>query len=934
MKNIKFYLLFSLLLVCVINENNLIAQRDYIPLEDGEDGEHTSVWTLMNDPETSYFDLQGHIQKDPELLTKLSDKERKYYDRWNYWWSSRVGKHGNYSEGHKVTRKFLAEEYQNNDIIQRSVNNNNCTGIANETWTSLGFTTRPSNNPNDSNSRNSQITQGKANKILQHPNNSNILFAAGDTGGFWKSINGGNTWVNLTDHLILCGVQDFAIHPTNPNIMYLATGYHANGTLQTGHSRTAIYTRGLLKTTNGGVTWTTLDPGAPVEDNSFNKVLIHPSNPNIIYALSNRSVYKSSNAGSNWVDTQVPVQFPYQSILQSFTEMLFDETNPNIIYISGTNYFYKSTNGGNSWTNMMSILSIQNLAFPATKVSMSISGSKIYCLLFEVINNGANFTGNEKIVMSTNGGGSWTNLPITNQFNSSDLSGNAGVTIIKVANDGTMYAGGVQLWRKFPSETKWQIITNNTHVDFRSISFPDPNNQNHLLIANDGGVWESFDNGDHWIDINGNMNLVQAYDVSISETDPNIFSTGIHDGGNYYHENGIWTHWGGGDGGAVLMDYSNNDIIYGLQNNRFTRVNVSNPSAPNIVASGLTTTWRYDGPIMMHPTNSNTLFASTQSSWKRAIDVSYDQGNTWQTFSKPNSAKSISAMDISKSNTNVFYYGNINYDFTTYPWTPTIELLKSSNAGATWSTVSLPIGNAIHEAKITQILIHPTNSDKLWVTFGNFSSGIKVLESSDGGQSWKNISENLENYPVQCIEYDHVNNQLYLGTDLGVYTRCADAELGGNSWTLCTGLPRIIISKLRINRTSGELICSTYGRGLWKVSLDGYCNTGANTYVFSNTTWNTDMNLCGDLIVFSGTLTISKCLTMPLNSTIDVRSGASLVINGTNSSISNSNIHCKSGSFLEIKNGAKIKKNSFDQIIIDDGAKLEYRYGDIIDLTQ
>ena len=211
---------------------------------------------------------------------------------------------------------------------------------------------------------------------------------------------------------------------------------------------------------------------------------------------------------------------------------------------------------------------------------------------------------------------------------------------------------------------------------------------------------------------------------------------------------------------------------------------------------------------------------------------------------------------------------------------------------------------------------------------------MKVLETSDGGQNWKNISENLENYPVQCIEYDHVNNQLYIGTDLGLYTRCGDAPIGGNGWTLCTGLPRIIISKLRINKNSGELVSSTYGRGVWKVGLDGYCNTGVDAYNFSNTTWNTDRELCGDLIIFGGTLTITKCVTMPLNSKIEVRDDAALIISGADANIANSNIICKQGSYLEIKNGAILKKNSYDQIIIDDGAIVEYRFGDIIDVTQ
>lgn len=124
------------------------------------------------------------------------------------------------------------------------------------------------------------------------------------------------------------------------------------------------------------------------------------------------------------------------------------------------------------------------------------------------------------------------------------------------------------------------------------------------------------------------------------------------------------------------------------------------------------------------------------------------------------------------------------------------------------------------------------------------------------------------------------------------------------------------------------------GQPFFMFFLLGYCNTGVNTNSFANTTWNTDRELCGDLIVHSGSLTISACVTMPLNSKIEVRSGASLIFSGSNVNIANANLVCKDGSFTEIKNGAILKKNSFDQIILEDGAKLEYRFGDIVDLTQ
>ena len=151
----------------------------------------------------------------------------------------------------------------------------------------------------------------------------NIIYAGSNTGGLWKTTNGGNSWTNMTDVLGVpgLGVNDILINPDNPNILYIATGFNYSFVPQN-------YGFGVLKSTNGGISWNdngdtplTWDPMAYSTKKehkklAFNKLAFHPDNPNLIYALSHFEVHR-------WLDDNLD----YGSIIANSHEVLYIQPN-------------------------------------------------------------------------------------------------------------------------------------------------------------------------------------------------------------------------------------------------------------------------------------------------------------------------------------------------------------------------------------------------------------------------------------------------------------------------------------------------------------------------------------------------------------------------------------------------------------------------------
>jgi hypothetical protein len=184
---------------------------------------------------------------------------------------------------------------------------------------------------------------GRTNVVEFDPNNSDIIYVGAAGGGVWKSTDEGVTWTCLTDAFPVTGVADIAIDPTNTNIIYVATGdgYGYEATWQSDNDFWGgVYTAGLMKTTDGGLTWNPTGLGYEQSDiEIIQRVVLNPTDPNIVLAATRGGIYRSLDGGNNF--SQVSTVHCY--------DFAFKADDANTVYTGGDKDIMISSDAGATW---------------------------------------------------------------------------------------------------------------------------------------------------------------------------------------------------------------------------------------------------------------------------------------------------------------------------------------------------------------------------------------------------------------------------------------------------------------------------------------------------------------------------------------------------------------------------------------------------------
>ena len=140
---------------------------------------------------------------------------------------------------------------------------------------------------------------GRITDVEGDPRNPKTFYITGATGGVWKTINAGTTWIPLWEHAPISSIGDIAIAPSDPKILYVGTGE--------GNARNSVAPGwGAYKSTDGGLTW----QSAGLEKTQHvGRIIVHPTNPNIVYVAAvgatwgpnpERGLYKTNDGGRTW----------------------------------------------------------------------------------------------------------------------------------------------------------------------------------------------------------------------------------------------------------------------------------------------------------------------------------------------------------------------------------------------------------------------------------------------------------------------------------------------------------------------------------------------------------------------------------------------------------------------------------------------------------
>lgn len=634
---------------------------------------------------------------------------------------------------------------------------------------------------------------GRINVIMVDPNNASTIYVGAPAGGLWKSTNNGTSWTCLTDNQAVLGVSDMAIDPSNSNTIYIATG---DG------DASDTYSVGVLKSTNGGTSWSTTGLNFQVtQTRRIRRLIMHPTNSSILLAATTNGLYKTTNGGTSWTLVSGG----------SYQDLAYKPNNPNVVY-AVNDEFFKSTNGGNSFTQISTGLPADNTV---NRYKIGVSADEpnwVYLVCGKESNS--TYKG---LYRSTNSGTSFSlqsNSPNIFGYatDGSDSSGQSWydlAIVVDPTDASTLWVGGVNVWKStnagvnYTCQTDW-VYPNNigyTHADIHYLNIYNGN----VYCGSDGGVFSSSNGGSSWSDLSSGLQISQFYKLSTSQTNNNIVITGSQDNGtNRYNGSTNWTHVIGADGMECIIDPTNPNRMYGaIQYGSIRRsTNGGNSFSSIIKPDDFNDTGAWVSPYVLDPNNTNTIYVGYTELYK-----STNGGNSFTQVSNRNTSKTLRVIDVCASNSSVIYVSDRD------------DIYRSSNGGSSFTNISSNLPNK----RVTDIVTDPLDENRVWVTLSGYTNNAKVYFSSNGGTSWTNMSTGLPNLPVNCmVRRDGSNDELYVGTDVGVYT------LSGNSgsWTLFGGgLPNVIVNELEITYTSSMLRAATYGRGLWEAALGSNCTS-------------------------------------------------------------------------------------------------------------
>jgi len=662
---------------------------------------------------------------------------------------------------------------------------------------------------------------GRSLCLAVHPVDTGIVFMGSSSGGLWKSVTGGNgaeAWTMINTGFPSSAVSSIAIDSANPNVMYIGTGenygyeFSENG-LDVRVTR-GMYGIGILKSTDGGNTWTKSLDWTYQNKRGVWSVLINPKNSNVLYAATSEGIYKSVNAGNDW-----NLQLPYNMVM----DLEINKSDTSILYASIGNLtnnvpltnkgIFKTTNGGSNWTKLSGGLPA-NWSGKATIEIYKGNPNFIYAS----IPNDFSYVGYYK---STNAGLNWsagsTTVPIGSQgwYNNGHFvkSNDPNAILVGTINVEKSTNGGTS----FSSMSNWSSWNEGAvppgepegpddfvHADVHYYT-DNPKDPNKIYIAADGGLYRSNDFGETYYSCNGGFVTSQFYASFANSNQDSVFAIGgMQDNrAAIYQGTNAWYKTFYGDGMSCAINSQNDQICYteytygAIAKSTDGGLNWTGAQPPG---AGNQNNYCFVTPFVCCNSNPSVLYAGGTSIYK-----STNGADSWTGPYGTAVFGGVKILSMTNSNSSVdtVYCGAVNG-----------KIFRSVSAGLNWTDITDL--SVTPNRYATDMTLNPDNSNDITVTFGGFGTG-HVFRSTNGGSIWQNISGNLPDVPHHSVVMDPAFTQnIYVGNDLGVYV----TTNGGANWhEYRAGMPYALVFDITVVNANRQLRIATYGNGIWERKL-------------------------------------------------------------------------------------------------------------------
>jgi photosystem II stability/assembly factor-like uncharacterized protein len=668
----------------------------------------------------------------------------------------------------------------------------------------------------------SQAVAGSAARPLEY-------YFGATGGGLWKTTDGGVTWRPVSDKSFSSSsVGAVAVSESNPDIVYAGMG-------ETELRGNVIQGDGVYKSTDGGKAFTHVGLEKTL---AISRIRIHPTNPDVVYVAAlgdpygpnpDRGVFKSTDGGKSWTRSL------FRNDNTGAIDLSMDPAHPDVLYAglwevyrtphslssggSGSGLF-KTTNGGTTWTE---ITSKPGLPKPLWgKIGVSVSGAdtnRVYAII-EAADGG--------VFLSDDAGENWKRINEDRRIRQRAFYYTR-IYADPQAKD-TVYILNTGIYRSTDAGKTIRPIRV-PHGDNHDLWIA-ANDAKRMINSNDGGANVSVNAGESWTA--QTFPTAQFYNVITTTHVPYHVCGAQQDNSTACVSSSgdsVLYDVGGGESGYIAPDPEDTDVFYaGSYGGLLTRINRRTgevrainvwPDNPMGFSSiDITERFQWTYPIVIAPTDPNTLYVTSQHVWK-----STNEGQSWQRISPDLTRHDPSTMGpsggpITLDQTGVETYAVV---FALAPspvdgrviWAGSDDgyVHVTRDGGGNWQKVTPP--DLPDFTRISLIEASPHDAGTAYVAGNRYQRADRapyVYKTTDYGKTWTKIVSGLPSSDfARAIREDKKRKGLlFLGTENGIYVSFND----GAAWqSLRLELPVTPVHGIEIK--GNDLVIATHGRSFY-----------------------------------------------------------------------------------------------------------------------
>nr|MBX2872330.1 glycosyl hydrolase [Saprospiraceae bacterium] len=600
------------------------------------------------------------------------------------------------------------------------------------------------------------------------------------------------------------------------------------------------YGDGVYKSIDGGKSWKHLglDKTRHISD-----VVIHPSNPDIVYVAAQgalhgpseeRGIYKSTDGGANWKKVL------YVDENSGASSLSIDQTNPRILYAATWDHrrepwtvrsggpgsgVYKSTDGGETWRKIES-----GLPKDLGKIGISVSKANPN-RVYAIVESEKKEAG---LYRSDNGGGSWKHM--TNDQLLTARSWYYMEVFADPVNADVVYVLNAPMMRSIDGGKSFSRVSVG-HGDTHDL-WINPDDNTNMILGDDGGAEITFNTGASWSPQN-NQPTAQFYRVNADKQFPYKVYGGQQDNSSVVissrtNGRGItdkdWTRGPGCESAYIAFDPDNPRFLYGgcyqgiievLDMETGEGKDIMEYASLNFAVKPKDLKYRFNwnAPIIASPHDPSTIYHAGNVVFKTT-----NGGMDWEVISPDLTRNDTTKQDVGGGPFTNEGAGGENYNTIYYLIESSLErgvmysgsdcglVHVTKDGGKNWSNITPP---DLAESMIQSIEVSPHEPGTAYIAatrykFNDFSP--LSYKTTDYGQSWTIINEGIDKDDfLKVIREDPEQaGLLYGGAERGFYVSFD----GGAKWDrLQLNLPVVPVTDLIIR--DNDLVAATQGRAFW-----------------------------------------------------------------------------------------------------------------------